>query len=106
MTPIVTRVADPSQFPHRCRPGARPDSPLGRRVRDDVRPEIVWSSEGRQGTYYIEQGTEPRGTDVVYDRSQAAVTTAGLEELPTGLIDDAGVFFTTGITPALSETLF
>jgi len=88
-----------------------PDSPLGRRVRNDVRrhgvgTQICWSEAGRQGTYYLEQGGEPRGTDVIYDRGNAAVTTATPDDLATDAIADADVFFTTGITPALSATCF
>ncbi|WP_293028065.1 bifunctional 2-dehydro-3-deoxygluconokinase/2-dehydro-3-deoxygalactonokinase [Natronococcus sp.] len=87
-----------------------PDSPLGRRVVGELEgygidTEIVWSDEGRQGTYYLEHGGKPRGTNVIYDRSDAAVTTAETGELETALIEDAELFFTTGITPALSETL-
>jgi len=88
-----------------------PDSVLGRRVVSDIRshgvdPAVVWADEGRQGTYYVEQAGEPRGTNVVYDRSHAAVTTADPSEFDTTRVTDADVFFTTGITPALSETLF
>lgn len=87
-----------------------PDSPLGRRVAGDVRrhgvdPAVTWSDEGRQGTYYIERGSEPRGTNVVYDRAHAAVTSMTAGEVPTDAVRSADVFFTTGITPALSETL-
>jgi len=87
-----------------------PDSVLGKRVAGDVRSHsvdtaVTWSAEGRQGTYYLEQGGEPRGSNVIYDREGAAVTTATPDELDSGAVDDAGVFFTTGITPALSETL-
>jgi 2-dehydro-3-deoxygluconokinase len=88
-----------------------PDSVLGRRVAGDIRSHgvdtrVAWSDEGRQGTYYIEQGGRPRGSNVIYDRAGAAVTTATPEELDTELVPDADVFFTTGITPALSETLY
>ncbi|MFC3478254.1 bifunctional 2-dehydro-3-deoxygluconokinase/2-dehydro-3-deoxygalactonokinase [Halobacterium litoreum] len=87
-----------------------PDSPLGRKVTATLRsqgttPDVVWSEDGRQGTYYLEQGGEPRGTNVVYDREGAAVTTAEFAELATDRIADAGYFYTSGITPALSETL-
>ncbi|MFB6219079.1 MAG: bifunctional 2-dehydro-3-deoxygluconokinase/2-dehydro-3-deoxygalactonokinase [Halobacteriaceae archaeon] len=87
-----------------------PDSPLGRKVVADLGAhglptDVVWSDEGRQGTYYIEQGGTPRGTNVVYDRRDAAVTTATFEELPTDRVAEASAFHTTGITPALSETL-
>lgn len=87
-----------------------PDSPLGRRVvsglrRHGVETDVVWSDEGRQGTYYLEHGGEPRGTNVIYDRDGAAVTTAQPEELPVERVREAEAFHTTGITPALSSTL-
>jgi 2-dehydro-3-deoxygluconokinase len=87
-----------------------PDSPLGRRVdgalrRYGIDTEIVWSNYGRQGTYYFQRGADPRGSEVIYDRADAAVTTATPTELPTDLIEDAEAFHTTGITPALSKTL-
>ena len=88
-----------------------PNSPLGRRVRNDIRqhgvtPAVAWSDDGRQGTYYIEQGGRPRGTNVIYDRADAAITSATVEELSVQWIRESEVFFTTGITPALSETLY
>lgn len=87
-----------------------PDSALGRRVVYDVRshgvePLVVWSDEHRQGTYYIEQAGPPRGTNVIYDRGEAAITTAEPSELPTERLESADTFYTSGITPALSETL-
>lgn len=87
-----------------------PDSPLGRRVTSELESygletAPVLSDEGRQGTYYIEFAGEPRGTDVIYDRADAAVTSARAEELPTERIREAEWFYTSGITPALSETL-
>lgn len=87
-----------------------PDSPLGRKVTTAIRQhgvttDVVWTDAGRQGTYYLEFGTEPRGTNVVYDRTDAAVTTATSEELPLDRIKEANIFYTSGITPALSPTL-
>ena len=88
-----------------------PDSPLGRKVAASLRaqgttPEVAWSDDdGRQGVYFLEQAGEPRGTNVVYDRADAAVTTATTDELATELVERAGYLHTSGITPALSETL-
>jgi 2-dehydro-3-deoxygluconokinase len=87
-----------------------PDSPLARRI---VRPleghgvgtDVAWSDEGRLGQYYLETAGEPRGLNVVYDRAGAAVTTAETAELPAERVREAGMFYTTGITPALSDTL-
>lgn len=86
-----------------------PDSPLGRRVVGELNQygigtDVIWG-EGRQGTYYLEHAGRPRGTNVVYDRADAAVTTARPEEFDRELIGEADCFFTTGITPALSPTL-
>ncbi|MFB6224444.1 MAG: bifunctional 2-dehydro-3-deoxygluconokinase/2-dehydro-3-deoxygalactonokinase [Haloarcula sp.] len=89
-----------------------PDSAIGRRVtgelkRHGVSVAVAWddSETGRQGTYYLEQGDTPRGNDVIYDRQNASVTTATPAELPTDAIAEADGFHTSGITPALSETL-
>ncbi|WP_276271782.1 bifunctional 2-dehydro-3-deoxygluconokinase/2-dehydro-3-deoxygalactonokinase [Haloarcula litorea] len=89
-----------------------PDSPVGRRVTGElashgVTTDVVWddSDGGRQGTYYLEQGPPPRGNEVIYDRANASVTTAETGELPTEHLGSARGFHTTGITPALSDTL-
>ena len=86
-----------------------PDSPLGRRVTSELRshgvsPEIAWADpdESRVGTYYLEHGGAPRGTNVIYDRANAAITTVEPDELPAAPLDGAEWFHTTGITPALS----
>ena len=86
------------------------DTPLGRRVEQTlegqgVATDVVWTDEGRQGTYYYEPGGKPRGSDVHYDRDDAAITTAKPGELATDRIGSADCFFTSGITPALSGTL-
>ncbi|ESS02751.1 MAG: 2-keto-3-deoxygluconate kinase [uncultured archaeon A07HR67] len=86
-----------------------PDSPLGRRIVGELRSHgvqtgVAWTdpADGRVGTYYLEPGGSPRGTDVIYDRDDAAITTVEPTELPTSDLDSAGYFHTTGITPALS----
>lgn len=85
-----------------------PDSPLGRKVVGDLRrhgveTSITWSKNERQGTYYLEFGGEPRGTDVIYDREGAAITTASFDQVDVQVIRNADVFYTSGITPALSS---
>ena len=87
-----------------------PDSPLGRRVTSElgshgVEAAVVWDDDARMGTYYVEFGGAPRGTDVIYDRADSAVTTTSTAELDTDRVADADLFHTTGITPALSERL-
>jgi len=87
-----------------------PDTPVARRITRSlvlhgVEPDVAWTDEGRVGTYYLEPGGEPRGTNVVYDRARSAVTTATTADLPLPRIRGAEAFYTSGITPALSETL-
>lgn len=87
-----------------------PDSPLGRRVTYELRghgvdPEVCWTDSNRQGIYFIEQGAAPRETNVIYDRSETAISTARPADFDRSTLADASVFFTTGITPALSDRL-
>ena len=87
-----------------------PDTPVARRITRSltlhgVDPDVAWAEEGRVGTYYLEPGGGPRGTNVVYDRAGAAVTTATTADLPLPRVRGAAAFYTSGITPALSETL-
>mgnify|MGYP000043391553 FL=1 len=89
-----------------------PKSPLGRRVTGalrshGVRAAVAWdgSDTARLGTYYFEHGGDPRGSNVIYDRQGASVTTATPSELPVGAVEGADLFYTSGITPALSSTL-
>ena len=87
-----------------------PDTPVARRITraltvHGVEPDVAWSDEGRVGTYYLEPGGEPRGTNVVYDRAGAAVTTTTTADLPLSRVRGAETFYTSGITPALSSIL-
>ncbi len=88
-----------------------PDSPLGRRVTREVQSHgvttnVTWTKQGRQGAYYIEQGGEPRGTNVIYDRADAAIRTATPSELIDGVdLATTDAVYTSGITPALSDQL-
>lgn len=89
-----------------------PNSPIGRKVAGELRShgisvDVVWddSPERRQGTYYLERGRPPRGSEAIYDRAHASVTSTTVDELSTAVLAEADCFHTTGITPALSETL-
>lgn len=86
-----------------------PESALADRVVEEIRSHGVDArvarGAGRVGTYYLDTGGEPRGTEVVYDRSGAAVRSATPAELDCDAVREVDYFLTTGITPALSETL-
>jgi 2-dehydro-3-deoxygluconokinase len=87
-----------------------PDSPLGRRVVRELRGHgvetaVAWDDDpdARLGTYYLEPGGEPRGTDVIYDRAGASITTVSADDLAGDRVETADYFHTSGITPALSD---
>ncbi|PSQ39507.1 2-keto-3-deoxygluconate kinase [Halobacteriales archaeon SW_12_71_31] len=84
-----------------------PDSPLGRRVErgprgTGVETQVVWSDEGRQGTYYVEQAGRPRGVDVYYDLTDSAFAAVDADEFDLDVVRAARGFYVTGITPAVS----
>ena len=85
-----------------------PESSPARRITDFLRqrgvaPRVA-RGEGRVGTYYLERSGEPRGAQVRYNRQLAPIRSVTPDELDLEVVDGAEVFFTSGITPALSET--
>lgn len=65
---------------------------------------VVWQSQGRLGTYFIEHATPPRSAQVIYDRAGSCVA-----QLTSGQVDwsrllDTRLLHLTGITPALSPS--
>lgn len=59
----------------------------------------------RLGVYYLEAGAAQRGSKVVYDRADSAAATVqpGMVDWES-VLDGAGWFHTTGITPAISAS--
>lgn len=86
-----------------------PESPLGHRVErgvlgNGIETEIEWTDRGRQGIYYIEHAGSPRGVNVVYDREGSAFADVSASDFDLDRLASARGFYTTGITPALSES--
>lgn len=90
---------------------ALPENALGRfiaRSASAARVEtdgIVWvdEEEGRAGLYFLEEGTVPRPSSILYDRKDAAIATTDPSEYDwPALLDGAGLLHVTGITLALS----
>ncbi len=86
-----------------------PLNPLGYMIRDKAREQgvdtshLVWCKEGRAGVYYVEFGSSPRASKVIYDRSHAAITTLEANEVHWDhLFQGSKLFMVSGITPALS----
>ncbi len=67
---------------------------------------VVWSDTDRLGTYYLERGKPPRGSQVLYDRRDSAISKMQPSELPTQLFaaGKAKLFHTSGITLGISES--
>jgi 2-dehydro-3-deoxygluconokinase len=86
-------------------------NPLGRFVANKAREagvgteHIVWTDDDRVGIYFLEFGSAPRASGVLYDRKNAAI--AGIRPAMVEwaqVFDGAKWFHVTGITPALSAT--
>jgi 2-dehydro-3-deoxygluconokinase len=88
-----------------------PKNGLGYLIRNRVQEagvdcsHVVWSDKGRAGLYFVEFGSSPRASSVLYDRAYSAIST-----IQPGEIDWAKVFsgskhfHVSGITPALSAS--
>lgn len=66
---------------------------------------ICWTHEDRIGTYYMERGKMPRGSELFYDRAGSAVSRIGLGDIPKELFRENSlrIFHTTGITLGISD---
>lgn len=84
-----------------------PDGPLGARVLAEVRAagvdcEFVSVAAGRLGLFFVEHGSPPRPTSVLYDRSNSAFAVAAAElVLDTAALEGARFAAVSGVTPAL-----
>ena len=84
-----------------------PDNDLGRCARNAVRHfgvdtrDIVWGGP-RLGIYFVEKGASQRASKVVYDRAGSSIALARRGDFDWDrILDGAGWFHFTGITPAL-----
>jgi 2-dehydro-3-deoxygluconokinase len=88
---------------------ALPDNPLGRRIGHELRGHGVdlagvrWIRDARVGVYFLDPGSPPRPTRVLYDRAGSAVAGLTRVDIDLDLVRRARVLHLTGITPALSQ---
>lgn len=81
---------------------------LGRRITYDLKANgvdisrVLWADDGRVGTYYLETGSAPRPSRIVYDRAGSAVAHIDPDEIDWAYVREARLVHLTGITPALS----
>ncbi len=87
-----------------------PDNALGQKIAAELRAydidtHIAWAaSDERVGTFYVESGLAPRGTQVVYDRANSAAGALSPADLPNELFETHRHLHVSGITPALSPS--
>jgi 2-dehydro-3-deoxygluconokinase len=88
------------------------DNPLGRKIAEGLAAHgvdtrrIIWTSADRVGTYYLERGTRPRGSQVFYDRAGSAMSRIEPGDFPgdVWMEERPRVFHTTGITLGISPS--
>jgi 2-dehydro-3-deoxygluconokinase len=84
------------------------DNPLGRKIHSSIAAHgvdlsgVVWTTKGRNATYFVELGKPPRGHRVTYDRKNSAINTLRPGEINWSLFKAAKIVHLTGITAALS----
>ncbi len=65
---------------------------------------IVRTDQGRLGLYFLETGANQRPSNVIYDRTDSAVSMTTADQYDwDSILDGAGWLHLSGITPALSE---
>lgn len=85
------------------------DNPLGRRIVQEIRAHgvdvsrVIWTVEGRVGTYFLEPGVAPRSHRVIYDRAHSAFATINPDDVDWTFVRQAKLLHLTGITPALGD---
>jgi 2-dehydro-3-deoxygluconokinase len=90
--------------------GKLPRNALGRKVVNGIRAygvdtsAVIWTPEGRVGTFYVEWGASPRPTKTIYDRAHSVATTLTADDVDWDKVAQAEWLHLTGITPALSTT--
>jgi len=86
-------------------PQANPlsDAVIGELRRFGVDTSHIARSAGRMGIYFLETGASQRASRVVYDRAGSAFALASATIDWPRVLEGAGWFHVTGITPAVSE---
>jgi len=92
---------------------ALPDHPISQAIATSLRglgvdvDQILWREVGRLGIYFVEVGSNQRGSTVLYDRQYSAVSLAGPDEYNwEQILDGVHWLHVTGITPAISKAAY
>jgi 2-dehydro-3-deoxygluconokinase len=89
---------------------ALPNTPIAEAIVATLRgagvqtDHILWRKEGRLGLYFVESGANQRGSTIIYDRADSAVSLAAASEYDfDAALAGMKWLHVTGITPAISE---
>ncbi|NVM04023.1 MAG: sugar kinase [Candidatus Helarchaeota archaeon] len=86
------------------------DNSLGRRIENEIRKwkvdtnHLIWTSDSRVGLYFLEFGSKPRPSKVIYDRKNSAISKITKNEIDWKYLEETKLFHTSGITVALSNS--
>jgi 2-dehydro-3-deoxygluconokinase len=81
------------------------DSMIAELRRFNVDTSHIVRGKGRMGIYFVEPGANQRPSKVVYDRENSSIALAKPGDIDWNkVLDGAGWFHTTGITPAISAS--
>ncbi len=89
-----------------------PDHTIGHRVVQTLQlhgvdcSHVRWRPQGRVGVYYLEMGSSPRPTRVIYDRKDSTASRMSVEQFDWSLLSRCRVIHLTGITAALSPSCY
>ena len=85
-----------------------PVNPLGQRIARELAwhgvdtSNVTWVDGERMGVYFLDTGTTPRATQVIYDRKDSAVARSTPDQIIMEPVDRARILHLTGITVAVS----
>jgi 2-dehydro-3-deoxygluconokinase len=65
---------------------------------------VVWTDEGRMGTFFLEVGSPPRPSSVLYDRRDSSMSRMTVADFPWALLSKSRWLHATGITTGISES--
>jgi 2-dehydro-3-deoxygluconokinase len=86
---------------------ALPDTPLGRRVANELRAcgvdvsSVRWVADARVGVFFVEIAEPPGKTTVWYDRADSAAAALGPDDLDPAILDGADYAVVCGITAGI-----
>jgi 2-dehydro-3-deoxygluconokinase len=87
-----------------------PLNPLGQRISRELNwhgvdtSSVTWLENERIGVYFLDTGTTPRATQVLYDRKDSAVAKSTPDQINMEPADRARILHLTGITVAISQS--